>query len=80
LISITHDVEEALLSDEIIVMNEGKIVMKNTPLEVFKHRDALRKIELDIPFVLRLVDALNEQGMKLTGIKSMDELVNTLCQ
>jgi hypothetical protein len=54
--------------------------MKNTPLEVFKHRDALRKIELDIPFVLRLVDALNEQGMKLTGIKSMDELVNTLCQ
>lgn len=80
LISITHDVEEAMLSDEIIVMNEGTIVMKDTPFNVFQHREALQKIELEVPFVLRLVDALKEQGMTLEGIKTMDDLVDVLCR
>lgn len=80
LISITHDVEEAMLSDEIIVMNEGKIVMKQPPMEVFQHREALRAIELDVPFVLRLTEALAKEGLNLPAVKTLDELVDALCR
>jgi energy-coupling factor transport system ATP-binding protein len=80
LISITHDVEEAMLSDEIIVMNEGRIVMQDQPFEIFKHREQLQQIELEVPFVFRLVDLLTEKGMKLSQIRTVDDLVDALCR
>jgi energy-coupling factor transport system ATP-binding protein len=80
LISITHDVEEAMLSDEIIVMNEGRIVMQDQPFEIFKNREQLQQIELEVPFVFRLVDLLTEKGMKLSQIRTVDDLVDALCR
>jgi len=35
---VTHDQEEALsLSDEIVVMNKGKVLQMGTPVEIYKH-------------------------------------------
>ena len=36
IISITHNLEEALISDRVIVVNSGKIVLDGTPQEVLK--------------------------------------------
>ena len=65
IISITHDIEEVLQSDECIVLNEGKLFMKDKPENVFKDADKLRKIGLDIPFVLQIKEAFNKEGIKL---------------
>lgn len=61
-ISITHDIEETLHSDEIVVFNGGKIILQGTPMEVFKHAEVLQAISLDIPFIYRLKQALTSEG------------------
>ena len=41
IISITHNLEEALISDRVIVVNSGKIVLDGTPKEVLKEKALL---------------------------------------
>jgi energy-coupling factor transport system ATP-binding protein len=56
IITITHDLEFARLSDQLIVLNKGKVVLSGKPDDVFKHRDILSDTELDIPFGMRIYD------------------------
>ncbi|PKK87379.1 MAG: energy-coupling factor ABC transporter ATP-binding protein, partial [Tenericutes bacterium HGW-Tenericutes-8] len=58
IITITHDLEFARLSDQLIVLNKGKVVLSGKPDEVFKHRDILSDTELDIPFGMRIYDQI----------------------
>lgn len=72
IISITHDIEEVLHSDDCIVMNKGKLFDHNTPEEVFKDPDKLRRIDLDIPFELKVVEEFRKYGLKLKSRKQSD--------
>jgi ABC-type cobalt transport system, ATPase component len=67
IVSITHDIEEVLQSDDCVVMNNGKLFMHDTPENVFKHPDELRKIKLDIPFVLKVKETFKKQKINLKG-------------
>lgn len=80
LISITHDVEEAFNSDEIIVLNEGKIFLSGTPNEVLKHAKELEDINLDVPFLFKLTEELNKLGLKVNNTSSLEGLVEEICQ
>lgn len=78
-ISITHDLEEALLADRIFVMNKGQILRVGTPEEIFSHGDELESIGLDLPFAMRVTDLLRSNGMELKGQHmTVEELVNEL--
>jgi energy-coupling factor transport system ATP-binding protein len=78
-ISITHDLEEALLADRIFVMNQGKIMQTGTPEDIFKHGEELESIGLDLPFALRVSALLRKNGLKLEGEHmTEEELVNEL--
>ena len=78
-ISITHDLEEALLADRIIVMNKGKVLTVGTPEQIFAHGNELEEIGLDLPFALRVSSLLRENGMELVGEHmTEEELVNEL--
>lgn len=72
-ISITHDIEETLLSDEIVVFNDGKIVLQGSPKVVYQNADVLHAISLDLPFIYRLKAALAKQGLvaKSTNLESL---------
>src|SRR5699024_2344526 len=48
-LSITHDLEEVLLADRILVMNEGQVLMIGTPQEIFQQGTELEKVGLDLP-------------------------------
>ena len=61
IISITHDVEEAYLSDQVIVLNQGQVAFKGKPDEVFSKRDVLKSFNLEMPFILDLKEKLNEE-------------------
>ncbi len=78
-ISITHDLEEALLADRIIVMNKGKVLTVGTPEQIFARGNELEEIGLDLPFALRVSNLLRENGMELVGEHmTEEELVNEL--
>lgn len=79
IISITHDIEEVLQSDECIVMNKGKIFLHDKPNEIFKHGDELRKIGLDIPFVSQVKEEFKKYNIDLKSNKIKD-LVEELWQ
>lgn len=80
-ISITHDIDEANMADNVIVLNDGKILAQGTPTEIFSKTEMLQEIGLDIPFVKKLINKLNEVGISVPkNIKTKDELKQYLCQ
>lgn len=81
ILSITHDVEEAYLSDYVIVLNEGNLILQGTPDDVFARDEELEKIHLEAPFFLRLVKALREEGIEIpSDVKNEEELEEYLCR
>ena len=80
IISITHDIEEALNSDYVIVMNQGKIYKAGKPSEVFSDTNGLLKIGLDIPFTYKIKEELKQYGIKVGEYKDIEGLVEALWQ
>jgi len=76
---ITHFMEEVLLADRVVVMSRGRIAMKGTPADIFRQPQKLRAIDLDVPQVAELVEALEAQGITLNGsVTSVDSLVEAI--
>ena len=75
IISITHDIEEVLHADDCLVLNKGKVYMHDRPEAVFARPEELRKIDLDIPFNLKVKEALAKRGIRLkkSDLKGMAE-------
>lgn len=80
IISITHDIEEMVSSDHVIVMKEGKVVMDGTPEEVLNNEEELIKMQLDIPFSLKFVNEMKKQGIVLKREIQMEKVVDELCR
>ena len=79
ILSITHYIEEAYLSDRVIVMNKGNIIFNDTPENVFKHEEELLEIDLDIPFVYKLKKELERNNISVSSNEEK-EMVKELCQ
>ena len=58
----THYMEEAAQANRVVVMDDGKVVLDNTPKEVFSHVETLKKIGLDVPQVTELAYRLQQAG------------------
>ena len=80
IISITHDVEEAFKSDEIIAINKGKVVLQASPKEFYKHEELLHEIGLDLPFKSKLFSLLNKEGIKVEDDSSLERIVEQICR
>lgn len=64
-ISITHDIDEAVESDRIIVMQEGKLYQQGKPKEIFDLNQDLLELGLDYPFPEKLKASLEKQGINV---------------
>ena len=60
IISITHDIDEALLCDKVFILSKGKLIKDGTPQEVLRDEEALLSLKLDMPFVYRMEKKLAE--------------------
>lgn len=79
-ISITHDIEEAYLSDRVIILNNGEIFEEGKSEDVFADESKITSIGLDIPFVLKAKNKLSESGIFIPKeIKTIEELSTFLC-
>ena len=64
----------AKLADKILVLNNGELVMFDTPKNVFSQRERLEDIGLSVPTVTKVIYELNKNGYNLpTDIITVDE-------
>ncbi len=75
-ISITHNLQEALFADRVIVMNDGEIVLNDTPINVFKQKEILINSNLDILTSMKLIKKINSEK----GLKNQAEIEEMLWQ
>lgn len=64
-IHITHNMDEAVKADRVIVINEGEVFLDGTPKQVFAHVEKLREAGLDVPQVTELFFDLAHDGITL---------------
>ncbi|MGN1146363.1 MAG: energy-coupling factor transporter ATPase [Acetatifactor sp.] len=61
---VSHSMEDvAEYVDRIIVMNQGTVMMDDTPREVFRHYRELEEVGLAAPQVTYIMHALKEKGL-----------------
>jgi energy-coupling factor transport system ATP-binding protein len=80
ILSITHDVEEVMKSDHVIVMYEGRIVKDGLPSEMMLNEQELVRLKLDAPYSVKLSNELSKLGIKLKNAGNMEGMVDELCQ
>ncbi|MGL4953831.1 MAG: energy-coupling factor transporter ATPase [Culicoidibacterales bacterium] len=80
ILTITHDLEEAMLADRMIVLHDGEVVADDKPLTIFANETLdLTKYRLNLPFYIAVSRALKQAG-KLDHIYHTQEgLVKALC-
>ena len=80
-ISITHDIDEANMADQVLVMNDGKLITQGSTKTVFGQVSLLKSIGLDVPFFEQIKEKLQQDAIKLPdNLDSEKELINYLCQ
>ncbi len=76
---ITHNMEEVVEADRIVVMNLGKLVAEGTPQEIFSHPEQMQEYGLELPRITELAVRLNKNGIPINGtILDEDTLVSEL--
>ena len=80
ILSITHDIDEASKSDEVIILNKGVLYEQGKPEDIFVDDSSLEDIRLDLPFTFRLHKALKEEGLNVQYENSVEEMVKKICQ
>lgn len=80
IISITHDIEEVVHSDHVIVFDKGRVVMQGKPQDVLKYEKELIDLRLDIPFASKVSNELIKQGLKINKSITLEGLVDELCR
>lgn len=79
IILITHYMEEAVQSDRVVVIDDGKILLDGTPKDVFSYYDILKNVGLDVPQVTEVAYQLNSLGIDIkSNVLTEDELINEL--
>lgn len=78
-LSITHDLEEAILADRLLFMNQGEKFAEGKPSEIFALGEQLIALGLDLPFSMKMAHLLMQEGVSLEGTHMSErELVEDL--
>lgn len=82
IIFVSHNMNDiARLSDRVLVMHEGKLVMNGTPKEIFSESEKLFEMGLGLPEVTKLMQDLTLKGLNVpTSILTIDEAEKILIE
>ena len=76
---VSHSMSDvARLTDRLLVMNNAHLVMDGTPGQVFTHARELVEMGLDIPEVTRVFLRLQELGLPVQPVYSVEQAVAAL--
>lgn len=78
---ITHNMDETVECDRVIVMDGGKVLTEGTPKEVFSKVEFIRRHRLDVPQATELCYKLRACGLDLKELPlDTDECINMLSE
>jgi energy-coupling factor transport system ATP-binding protein len=81
ILHVTHDLDEALLAERVLVLHAGRLVMDGSPQEVFRKDGQLREYGLTLPFLVRFAHDLASLFPAITSFyRSEGELLVDLCK
>ena len=78
IISITHDMDEAVNADKILLMKSGQVQDFAPPFTVFQQKDKVKDAALDQPFILKLSTELNKINPHITPTLNSMELIKNI--
>ncbi|ARK28544.1 energy-coupling factor transporter ATPase [Halalkalibacter krulwichiae] len=73
IISITHDMDEAMQADRILTFHNGEVIKDCSPIELFSSVDLLKELGLSLPFSVDLQNELQKRGVILSDISLTEE-------
>ncbi|MFV8469743.1 energy-coupling factor transporter ATPase [Mycoplasma sp. Sp48II] len=76
LISITHDMDEAILADKCLVFAGGELIAAGSPKDILKNKEIIDIAKIESPFIYRISEKLN--GIEPTYNEK--ELIEQLCK
>lgn len=80
-ISITHDVNEIMLADQVLVLDNGKLLAQATADKIFNSSELLATTKIGRPFLYQLKYALIKQKIEVpVEINTEEKLVDYLWQ
>nr|WP_269449204.1 energy-coupling factor transporter ATPase [Limosilactobacillus agrestis] len=65
IISITHDLKEMELADQIIVLNDSQVAQQGSPSEILKDKALLLEIGVGVPASQQLQELLSKRGIDI---------------
>ena len=76
---ITHNMDEAVEADRVIVMHQGHIVKEGTPREIFSDVTGIQSMGLDVPQVTEIAYELKKEGFDIRGdVLTCDEFIGEI--
>ncbi len=78
IINFTNDLEESLYGNDIILLQNGTIILNGPKEQILKEEKTLKKAGLELPFLADLSIRLMYYGVLDHIILDMDEMVNTI--
>lgn len=80
IVYITQFMSEAAQFDKIFVLDKGRIVLEDSPKNIFKQAEQLLSLSLEVPQITRLARELAKSGLDIPdNILNEDEMVKYLC-
>jgi len=78
-VAITHQMEEIVDADQVLVLEQGRVALEGTPGQVFAQHALLDHLGLRLPPAAAIARGLRERGARLPeGILSPGELVSAV--
>lgn len=76
---VSHSMSDvARITDRLLVLNGAKLAMDGTPGEIFKRASDLLEMGLDIPQITRVFLRLQEMGLDVSSVYTIDQAVEVL--
>ena len=78
---ITHYMDEAAQCDRVVVVDNGRLLLDDSPEEVFSHVEELQRVGLDVPQTTELCYLLRKDGLPLPeNILTEEECIQALAR
>lgn len=79
---VSHNMADiAKLSDKILVMDSGKLILQGSPREVFAQRKTLKDVGLDLPPVTEFTETLRDRGIDIgETILNLDDAAKQIAE
>lgn len=78
ILNITHDIEESVYGDDIIVINNGSVVIHDSKINVYKQEKELNNLGFELPFMVSLSNKLSYYDLLDKVLYDMEDMVDLL--